>query len=115
VADLLFPPDVLENALVQLEQERVERQPVDRGTLQHLGVRQELDERETPTQRGIEQPDAPVRGVHRCDDEDVRRDEERLAAVGQEDTDPALVELEEGDELAENLRDITPVDFVDED
>ena len=39
MADLLLPPDVLEDALVQLEQERIQRQPVDRGTLQHFGVR----------------------------------------------------------------------------
>ena len=114
MADLLLPPDVLEDALVQLEQERIERQPVDRGALQHLGVGEEFDERETPAQRGIEQPDAPVRGVHRPDDKDVRWDGERLAAVGQEDTDPAFVEFEEGDELAEDLRDVAPVDFVDE-
>ena len=84
-----------------------------------LGPRHHLAEGEAPPQRRVHEGDRPVGRVHRPDDEEVRRDAEALAAVGQlrfllVPPSQPLAWLEERDELVERLREVRAVDLVDD-
>ena len=48
------------------------------------------------------------------DDQEVGRDQQFVAALGEPEGETALVLLDECDELAEDFRDVPTIDFVDQ-
>jgi hypothetical protein len=114
VADLFLPALALDDPLVELLEEVVNRQVADCRAAQGLEVRHHLDESKPPAEGGIHVPQTPVDGVHRPQDVDVRRNRERLLALGQRDGHPALVGLQQCDQLTEDLAQVGPIDLVDE-
>ena len=79
---------------------------------QHPAIRHQLHEAEAPAQRGVQQRDGAVGGVHGADEIHVVRHAERLAGEGQQDRPAALVALQHGEQLAEDARDVPAVDLV---
>ena len=84
------------------------------------GVGHQLLEGEAPTEGHIHQRDGPVGGVHGPEDVQVGRDREAmLRGVGQRQLQlvagrQALVRLQQGDQLAQDLAHVAAVDLVDD-
>src|SRR5688500_12053524 len=80
--------------------------------LNRLLGRQKRDEVEPPTECGVDPRDRTISRVHRSDDEEVRRQAEWLVVVLK--ANRAIPVLEEEEKLAEDLRNVPPVDLIDD-
>ncbi|MNV39646.1 hypothetical protein D3C71_1312330 [compost metagenome] len=83
-------------------------------------VRQHFHELKAAAERSIQQCQRAVRRVHGADHAYIRWNREVLVRIGQNDglaaaLAGALVQLDEGNELAEHFADVAPVDLVDDD
>jgi hypothetical protein len=114
VANLLLVPGLLRDAPVQRREELVEGEVSGGASREERGFGRKLDEREPPPERSIEEADASVGRVHRPEQKHVRRDEEGVLALRERYGKPALVRLEERDQLAEDLGDVGSIDLVHE-
>ena len=74
---------------------------------------EQLDEGEPSPHRRVDQRDRPVGGVHRADDEQVRRQREVLSPEYVQ-ADRLVAVLQQEVQLAEDLRQVGPVDLVDD-
>lgn len=76
----------------------------------------EVEEREAAAQGVVEHGERAVRCVHHSNEVYVARDVEQLVRVEelQRVPGPALVVLDEHEQLAEDLREVATVDFVDD-
>ena len=112
--DLLLTAKPLADLLVQLIQKRVERQTTGRGALEAVAVGKQLDEREAPPKRGVEE--CRLRSaVFMVPMITTFGGTAKWFRSGASDGEPSLVLLDQRDQLTEDLRDVAAVDLVDED
>src|SRR5690606_25712357 len=118
VADAVLAVDEIFDPVVELLKHLAQRDAVD-ILRQKRRVRSDLAEYEAPPQRGVEQCDRAVGGVHRADDVEVTGHAELAFRVRQTHCQrighaEALVRLQQRDQLAEDFGDIGAVDLVDD-
>ena len=82
--------------------------------MQQLAVGHALEKGEAPSQRGVEQLDAAISGIHRAQQKHVERHAEGLLALRQGQGEATLVSLEQRQQLAHDLGDVATVNLVNQ-
>src|SRR5688572_20430728 len=113
MSQLLFSTYMPYNPAIESVHKVIEGQIAHSGSVQLLRIGHQFDERESPTQGSVEKLNAPVRGIHRSENEDVRGNDERFLTLWQGDRQPAFVPFENGAELAKHFRDVSAIELID--
>src|SRR5690606_13138225 len=114
VADLALASGYFSYLRVELVEEHVESQSPHCLSCDGIRLGHHLHKPESTTQSRTQQVDASVGRVHGADQVDVGRHSEFVAALGQANRQTSLVHFEKGDQLAEHLRDVAPIDLIDD-
>src|SRR3989440_5704189 len=86
----------------------------DDSITQYAGIWHQFDEAKTAAQGSIQQGDRTISCIHRSYYIDVVRNLEWLARQREENRFPAFVLFEDAEQLAKDARDISSIDFVDD-